>query len=192
MKLKKHLTFVLVFLVTGCCFGTTKHPSSTAKPNDKADSVKPLSNSQHFCSSDSQISTELLNQLLKKNNDRAKSYCKNKTNCYQHNIAKAIKVYSNSKNKWEKVVYLERKKNWWGDLYFFQFKNNEIESWTQIKTYGAITTCVNWKTHEGSFGFFYKDSTHKGTKTENFCTVYPEFTKDKNPLKCKRIKGPYK
>ena len=93
-----------------------------------------------------------------------------------------VRIYPNPKNHNEKIIYIEPEKNWWGFLYFATFNGSKLNEWKQIETYGAITTFVEWRNN----GFFYKDSTHSGTKTENFCHV------KNGSFKCVRTKEPYR
>ena len=91
----------------------------------------------------------------------------------------SIKVYSNPRNKLQKIVYIEYEKNWWGSLYFTLFKDEKISKWTKIATHGATTICVRWNEKD----FFYEDSTHMGSKTKNTC-----FLKSETTIHCKRHK----
>jgi len=92
----------------------------------------------------------------------------------------SIKIYSNPQNQSQKIVYIEYEKNWWGRLYFTLFKESSILKWIPIKTHGATTKCVQWKKN----GFFYEDSTHRGTKTKNTCLF------QKETIHCKREEQP--
>ena len=88
------------------------------------------------------------------------------------NILKNIKIHPLKStriplNKAQKIVYIEYEKNWWGSLYFTIFKDKKILKWIKTDTYGAITTCVKWNQNN----FFYRDSTHMGTKTNNTCLL---------------------
>ena len=89
-----------------------------------------------------------------------------------------VKTCSNPQNTSQKIVYIEYEKNWWGRLYFTAVNKNEILRWTQINTHGAITKYVRW--NENSF--FYEDSTHSGTKTQNNCRV------QKKSISCEKLK----
>ena len=79
-----------------------------------------------------------------------------------------IKVCPNPHNFSQKIVYIEYEDNWWGSLYFTLVKDGKILKWMKIETYGATTDYVRWN-NDGSF--FYKDSTHMGTRTHNTCFV---------------------
>ena len=89
-----------------------------------------------------------------------------------------ITVCPNLLNTSQKIIYIEYEKNWWGNLYFTLVKDNEVLKWIKIPTYGAITTYVRWDQNS----FFYKNSTHMGTKTQNTCVI------KKNSIKCKTLK----
>ena len=89
-----------------------------------------------------------------------------------------VKVCRNPQNASQKVVYIEYEKNWWGKLYFASVSGNEILSWNPINTHGAFVKSVRW---EGR-SFFYEDSTHSGTKTQNTCRI------QKNSVPCQRLK----
>ena len=89
-----------------------------------------------------------------------------------------IKVCPNPQNTAQKTVYIEYEKNWWGSLYFVVVKDHDILKWTEIETYGATTKYVQWNEK----GFFYEDSTHMGTKTQNICSI------QENSVECKEIR----
>ena len=91
-----------------------------------------------------------------------------------------IKVCSNPQNTSQKIVYIEYEKNWWGKLYFTVVNKEEILRWIQINTHGAITKHVRW--NENSF--FYEDSTHSGTQTQNTCRIR------KTSVSCEKLKAP--
>ena len=88
-----------------------------------------------------------------------------------------IIVCSNSDNVSQKIVYIEYEKNWWGSLYFTVVKKRKILKWIKIETYGAITKSVRWGNTQK---FFYEDSTHMGTKTQNTCLI------QESSVKCKK------
>ena len=90
-----------------------------------------------------------------------------------------IKVCPNPHNTSQKIVYIEYEKDWWGNLYFAVVQARKILKWIKIETYGATTKYVRWN-DEGSF--FYKDSTHRGTKTQNTCHV------QESSVECKKTK----
>lgn len=89
-----------------------------------------------------------------------------------------IKICSNPQNTSQKIVYVEYEKNWWGRLYFTTVSKNEILRWIQINTHGAITKYVRWNKNI----FFYEDSTHSGTKTQNTCRIH------KKSIDCEKLK----
>ena len=90
-----------------------------------------------------------------------------------------IKVCPNPHSTSQKIVYIEYEKNWWGSLYFTVVKDDKVLKWVPIETYGAVTESVRWDDEKT---FFYKDSTHMGTKTQNTCLIQD------SSVKCKKTK----
>lgn len=90
-----------------------------------------------------------------------------------------IRVCPNPRDISQKVVYIEYEKDWWGSLYFALVKDGKVSKWMAIETYGAITERVKWEEE----GFFYEESTHRGTKTQNTCLIR------ENSVECERVKN---
>lgn len=89
-----------------------------------------------------------------------------------------ISVCSNPHDTSQKIVYIEYEKNWWGSLYFAIVKDSKILKWIKMETYGATTKYVRW---DDKKIFFYEDSTHMGTKTQNTCFI------QESSVACKKI-----
>ena len=153
--------------------------------------VHPILSEQSFCANESmKISSSLLNKVKGKFMEemqahynslvQSKSISQKQKQMYLKQYENLeIKICSNPQNTSQKIVYIEYEKNWWGRLYFTVFNKNEILRWIQINTHGAITKYVRW--NENSF--FYEDSTHSGTKTQNTCRV------QKKSIACEKLKS---
>jgi len=147
---------------------------------------------QPFCSiANMKINPSLLDKLKEKfitEMDAHYSHLVSSGSISQREKVQALKKYENPsiivcpnpQDPLQKVVYIEYEKNWWGNLYFVILENNKIFQWSAINTHGAITTHVRW--NEDSF--FYEDSTHSGTKTQNICHV------KQGSILCQRFKKP--
>lgn len=96
-----------------------------------------------------------------KREDFVKTYYKS------YNDKDAIKVYSSLHNESYKVVYIEYDKNWWGSPYFVEIKNDKITIWADATYYGATSYCFWWEQDK----FFYKTSTHMGSKATIRCIL---------------------
>ena len=153
--------------------------------------ISPALSEQSFCATmDTTISTSLLGKFkakfieemtahydsLVKSHSISQKQKKTELKKYEN---PEITICPNPQNKSQKIIYIEYEKNWWGSLYFTVVKKDEIVRWTKMNTHGAITKYVRW--NENSF--FYEDSTHSGTKTQNTCRIQKNFS-----VQCEKLK----
>ena len=140
-----------------------------------------------FCVSGSmETEDSLLKQFKEKFNKEKKAHY-DSLSISESEKARYLKAYENPKiavcanphDTSQKIVYIEYEKDWWGNLYFATQKDRKILKWIKIETYGATTKYVRWDDEKN---FFYKDSTHMGTKTQNTCLIQG------NSVKCKKAK----